>query len=250
MTLPRWFGRRRKNGETKSATTNRGPMLAKLDPSSLSVSTPNVKQESPSVKKAFNRGWLSPKRASKSTCDIPTSLASPTPPLATSESTWSQKIEDQFDNGSQYFMPLVGTPVIQNPTHDDIINAKRNLRKSLSANTLTNSGNIYENISPIPSDSEPNYQNLPNVRHSFTSAKVNYENDVCRRYGSGGQLSILDEAEDEPASMERLNMLRASKRLFASQRDILLRQTSSPTSSGSFNFINQIETSFGKGSLA
>ena len=150
--------------------------------------------------------------------------------------------------GSQYFNPLVGTPIIQNPTHDDILNAKKNLRKSLSANTLTNSGNIYENISPIPS--EPNYQYLPNIRHSFTSANVNYENDVSRRYGSGGQLSILDEAEDEPASMERLNMLRASKRLFASQRDILIRQTNSPTSSGSFNFINQIETSFVKGILS
>ena len=245
MTLPRWFGRRRKNGENKS---NRGPMLAKLDPSNLSVSTPNVKQDSPSVKKVFNKGWLSPKRASKSTCDIPTSSATPTRPLATSESTdWSQKLEDHFEKGSQYFNPLVGTPIIQNPTHDDILNAKKNLRKSLSANTLTNSGNIYENISPIPS--EPNYQNLPNIRHSFTSANVNYENDVSRRYGSGGQLSILDEAEDEPASMERLNMLRASKRLFASQRDILIRQTNSPTSSGSFNFINQIETSFVKGIL-
>jgi len=246
MTLPRWFGRRRKTGDKKG---HQGPMIANLDSSQLSLSRPNVKKDSGI--KVFNKGWLSPKRTSKSTCDLPSSTSSaaaPTPPLATSEETWRvhKSAIHTEKSGSELFLPHVGTPHWNNPTHDDVINAKRNLRKSLSSNTLPTSSNIYENISD-----EPNYQNFPTKqqqqqRYSFaTSSNVRYDDEVSRRFGSGAQLSILDEA-DEPASIDRLDMLRASKKLFASQRDILLRQTSS-LSNGSFakqSSVDQNDDSF------
>jgi hypothetical protein len=161
-------------------------------------------------------------KASKSTCELPTTVTGHAAPLATSEETRERYVDDSASMPpAGHSMTTFGTPHWRGPTHDDIMAARQSLRKSLSATTLPSSSSVsssktYENIAE-----EPNYQNVSLLKDRFSLELNPDAAEVLQR----ARLDILDEA-DEAASFERLDMLRASKKLFASQRDLQQRQNS------------------------
>jgi hypothetical protein len=188
LTLPRWFGRRKNKSshESKSETSHKS-CKSLLENSADRQDLNN--QRFPAL--------TSPTRPSKSTCDLPSSIEHP---LATSEETTrGTKRARQLQAVSEHNLNIV--PV---PTHDDIISARQNLRKCLSTRGLPiENGHTYENFTPVSHD--PEYQNFSGLG--------------LYRHPSNTQLSILDET-DEPVNFDRLHLQRASRKLFASQRDV------------------------------
>lgn len=204
MTLPRWFGRRKKKNVRKGGLGNYDQCFASDDGD---------------VNKTATRRSPSPKRTSKSTYDIPTYVRDN--PLATSEATPLKSDVGNSHSVSERNLNHIGTPNWHVPKHEDIISARQNLRKTLSETFLPTGSQIYENVSQGVGEDDSNYQNVDKFFQRFSYSSPAAQGQACRV--SIAQLGILDELE-ENIGFERMDLLRASKKLFASQRDILQQQ--------------------------
>ena len=204
MTLPRWFGRRKNKADSGKKS------LEVLNSGDFS------KDKNLDLCNELNnrRRLPSPTRTSKSTYDLSSTTDRP---LATSDltPTAGPRFKTSAQSSSERNLNQVqfGTPLWHITTHEDILSARQNLRKSLSTTILPPGAQIYENVSTGAGDAESShYQNVSRPNRSLAASPA--------RARLGGPLGIVDEA-DEPDSFDRLALFRTSKKLFASQRDML-----------------------------